>query len=286
MDNKNVIIAVVLSLVVLIGWNWLFPPVPPQAPPEVRAWKNPHSLPPPALIPDPREAPEVAFTPTEGGRVTVNTPEYLAVINTAGGILERFELKQYRESLAPGAAAINMIKPQALAKAPLGIIFGQTATWREAEWRSNSFDMTISPGREGSLVIEGRLGDLLLTRELTFTGGSYLIREDLRVRNRGKPGRPVPLLHPLRHDACPRGQPLRQNQFGLSDQRKPLENGAQDRCTEGRDRVSSAGPVGRHRKQLLSHGHSAPGVCHVQGQVRGRSLPGRPLREPLPQSWS
>jgi YidC/Oxa1 family membrane protein insertase len=186
MDNKNVIIAVVLSLVVLIGWNWLFPPAPPQAPPEVRRLDEPVQPAPPALIPDPREAPEVAFTPTEGRRLTVNTPEYLAVINTAGGILERFELKQYRESLAPGAAAINMIKPQALAKSPLGIIFGQTATWREAEWRSDSFDLTISPGREGSLVIEGRLGNLLLTRELTFTGGSYLIREDLRVRNVGE----------------------------------------------------------------------------------------------------
>jgi YidC/Oxa1 family membrane protein insertase len=186
MDNKRVIIAVVLSMVVLIGWNWIFPPAPPQAPPEVRRMEEPVQPPAPPSAQRPQIDAGEAFSPTEGRRLTVNTPEYLAVINTAGGILERFELKNYRESLAPGASAVNMIKPQALVKAPLGIIWGQTATWREAEWGSESDDMTLQLGQEAKLVIQGKLGDLLFTRELTFTAGSYLVREDLRVRNGGE----------------------------------------------------------------------------------------------------
>jgi hypothetical protein len=39
MDSKNVILAVVLSMVVLIGWHILFPPVPP--PPAVRHAEEP-----------------------------------------------------------------------------------------------------------------------------------------------------------------------------------------------------------------------------------------------------
>jgi YidC/Oxa1 family membrane protein insertase len=186
MDNKRVIIAVVLSMVVLIGWNWVFPPTPPQAPPEVRRMEEPLQPPAPPSAQRPQIDAGEAFSPTEGRRLTVNTPEYLAVINTAGGILERFELKNYRESLTSGASAVNMIKPQALVKAPLGIIWGQTATWREAEWGSDSNDTTLQLGQEAKLVIQGRLGDLLLTRELTFTAGSYLVREDLRVRNAGE----------------------------------------------------------------------------------------------------
>jgi YidC/Oxa1 family membrane protein insertase len=130
-------------------------------------------------------AAEELFTPTDGRRLRVQTPEYLAVINTAGGILERFELNDYRVSLLPGAAAVNMIHPSAVAKAPLGVILGQAATWSAAEWASESTDLHLQPGREGTLVVHGRLGDLLLTREMTFTAGSYLIREDLRVRNTG-----------------------------------------------------------------------------------------------------
>jgi YidC/Oxa1 family membrane protein insertase len=185
MDNKRVIIAVVLSLVVLIGWNWLFPPVPP-APPEVRRADEPAQPAPAPAVVEPRAIPEKTFTPTEGRRVTIETPEYLAVFNTAGGILERFELKQYMVSLAPGASAINMIHPEARAKAPLGILLGQTATWRDAEWSSDGGDLNLKPGQEGKLTIQGRYGDLLLTRELTFTAGSYLIREDLRIANQGQ----------------------------------------------------------------------------------------------------
>ena len=41
MDNKNFIIAIVLSLAILIGWQYFFAPTPPPQPPVAEAPANP-----------------------------------------------------------------------------------------------------------------------------------------------------------------------------------------------------------------------------------------------------
>ena len=91
MENKRVILAVVLSLVVLVGWNFLFPAKPPvpktedatpsqQAPAAAR----PETAPVAAQAPQQKAESLPAFAPTPGKMLTVDTPLYRAVLNSAG----------------------------------------------------------------------------------------------------------------------------------------------------------------------------------------------------------
>ncbi|MFP4071748.1 MAG: membrane protein insertase YidC [Desulfovibrionales bacterium] len=187
MDNQRVLIAVVLSLLVLVLWNWLFPPTPPPSRVEVKS-EQVETVP---TSPDQAsetiapELPEVETMPSQGRQIRVETPEYLAVFNSAGGILERFELKKYTETIGPDAKRIDMIGSSAGAKAPLGIILNQIPTWRQGNWEVDREGFALEENGEGKLVFRGRVDGVEIVRVLTFRSGTYEIKEDLTISNTG-----------------------------------------------------------------------------------------------------
>ena len=58
----------------------------------------------------------------------MDTPLYHAVINTSGGVLESFLLKAYKETIAEDSRNIDLITPQSLTKAPMGLIWNAQPT--------------------------------------------------------------------------------------------------------------------------------------------------------------
>ena len=181
MENKRVILAVALSLAVLVGWNFLFPPAK-QAPQTDTAIQQQATSPAaPAAAAKAETLP--AFAPTVGKKITVDTPLYTAVFNTTGGVLEQFALKNYRETIKPDSPLVDLINDKARGKAPLGIILNGSPTWQNVEWAVEGGDLRLDAGASGSFTLAGRLGDTVIKRVMTFTGDSYLIDEKFSLSN-------------------------------------------------------------------------------------------------------
>ena len=187
MENKRVILAVVLSLAVLVGWNFLFPAKTPAPKADAPATQAPAPAKPSPEAPKAEALP--AFAPTPGKKVTVDTPLYKAVFNASGGILEQFSLKQFRQQITPNSPLVDLINDKAGFKAPLGLILNGSPTWQNIEWAVEGDNLTLAAGASGSIVFTGRMGDLVIKRALNFSGDSYIIDEKLALSNNS--GMPV-----------------------------------------------------------------------------------------------
>jgi YidC/Oxa1 family membrane protein insertase len=127
MDQKNVILAVVLSAVIIIGWGVLQPflfPTPP-APPHQQQTSAPAQTPPatgttavpggtaeapPALV-DRKTALE------QSPRIAIDAPRLRGSISLKGGRIDDVELKDYHETVDPSSPSIVMLSPTGAANA-------------------------------------------------------------------------------------------------------------------------------------------------------------------------
>ena len=189
MDNRRVVLAVALSLGVLLIWNWLFPPAsqPPVQPTE--STQSQAVQPTEAMPPEPEQKSPAAsqairtFTPTEGKSVVVETPLYKAVLNTDGGVLEHFVLKEYRETIDQDALNIDLVTPESLNRAPLGISWNRTPAWSDGTWGFRGTDLNLTGQEQGTLTFTGQLGSVTFVRTLSFNADRYEIEETIEVVN-------------------------------------------------------------------------------------------------------
>jgi YidC/Oxa1 family membrane protein insertase len=146
-DNRNTILAVILSGLVLIAWQYFYN-VPQmekqraaqQAQAELQ--KSAHSSPPAspsALPPQPGSAPSAASTaaaPAAVGRdsvigatarVAINTPRLVGSISLKGARIDDLSLAQYRETVDPASPLIVLYSPSGTAN-PYYAEFGWVAS--------------------------------------------------------------------------------------------------------------------------------------------------------------
>lgn len=203
-ENWRILLALGLTMVVLVGWNLLFPP---QQSVQTGKEKQPgageqtqsgyqdtptdtqvrQKTPPPAQTQGSQSAasqlPGPDFQEQPGKRVTVETPLYQAVINSQGGILEHFRLKHYNETIEKGSEPIDLITPQSQTKAPLGLLLNLKPTWSLGTWSLEGKDLLLQGQDQGTLVFRGKLQGLILERRLFFEADSYQVKEELKVIN-------------------------------------------------------------------------------------------------------
>ncbi|WP_461208854.1 membrane protein insertase YidC [Desulfocurvus sp. DL9XJH121] len=194
MDNDNntkrTILAIVLCTIVLVGWSYFFSPKqqpvqPGQETAQVQPGQEGGTAPVAPTAPVVPVAPP-AFTPAAGQDVTVDTPLFRAVFNSAGGVLTDFELKNFKESIEDGAPLVNLVSPDAVNKGLLGLLWNGEGTWRGAQWAAPEAPaVALEPGGETSVTFSGALGDLHVKRTLTFKADSYLIQERVSLVNAG-----------------------------------------------------------------------------------------------------
>ena len=188
MENKRVIMAVVLSLAVLVGWNFLFPAKPPVPKTDTAAQTQPQAQPQTPSAPQapaPKAEALATFAPTPGKKVVVQTPLYTAEFNAAGGVLSRFSLKNFRQTIANDSPLVDLVNAKSQVKAPLGLILNGSPTWQNVEWGIEGGDLNLGPADTGSLTFVGRMGELTVRRVMTFSGAGYLIDEKLSLSNGG-----------------------------------------------------------------------------------------------------
>ena len=125
-QTSNTVIALVLSFIVIAGWFLIFPPVDPTLDPANQVATEAAdgtpttgtgvAAPPVATATEgaaaaAAEAPAAASALTESPRIKIDTPDLGGTIALVGGRIDDLHLKSYRETIAPGAPTVTLLKP-------------------------------------------------------------------------------------------------------------------------------------------------------------------------------
>ncbi|QJB55191.1 membrane protein insertase YidC [Pseudodesulfovibrio sp. zrk46] len=192
-EKLRLVIAMVLSAIVIFGWQYLNAPSAEEQAEMARkaaeAEKKAAALTQQAeQVADAPATPAPDFKPTEGTPVTVDTPLYTAVFNSQGGVLEKFILKDYKDTIAADSPNVDLIGSKAFTKGPLGIILTkgnkEFHTWTRGKWAFSGSDIVVAE-QDGTktLTFTGQAGGFQIERVLTFHHDSYLIEEATTVTN-------------------------------------------------------------------------------------------------------
>lgn len=211
-ENKNLILAMVLSVVILIGWQYFI--IEPRLEAErVREAAQTEALTdtqtqagnsqaPVAQLPDSgsvdRSAPAGAFNTgsaanrddvlAQSGRVVIDTPNLAGSINLKGARFDDLRLKTYRETVDPDSDTIILLSPQGSANAyysyhgwvASGGLTGLPTL--DTVW-SVSGNSTLSPGNPVELVYDNGQG-LIFKRQISVDE-NYMFSVEQSVRNSG-----------------------------------------------------------------------------------------------------
>ncbi|MFO7727283.1 MAG: membrane protein insertase YidC [Desulfonatronovibrio sp.] len=188
MEIHRVLIAVVLSLGVLVLWNFLFPPAPSQQRTTQDTQVEERRDTPQEEQPSQRSYEYAAedteeFEAMEGRQVKVETPLYKATLNTSGGVLEHYVLRQFKQTIEQDSPSIDLITSRSVNRGPMGLSWNRIPTWLEGEWSVQGNDMVVDPGEEKTLTFKGRIGGIEIVREMTFNSDSYEIHESTDIIN-------------------------------------------------------------------------------------------------------
>ncbi|MEJ6399402.1 membrane protein insertase YidC [Yoonia sp. 208BN28-4] len=114
-QNKNLILATVLSFLVIMVWFWFFPPEDPaltQAPPQTTEAVTDATVPTAATDPSTTAVPDTQTDPVaDAPRVAIETPEFSGSLSLLGGRIDDLKLTQYRETLDENAETVRLFKP-------------------------------------------------------------------------------------------------------------------------------------------------------------------------------
>ena len=215
-DNKNLIVAIVLSVAVLLGWQYFF--AAPQAERQRQAAQqqqstqvNPNAPNPPAspsqaggasptvpgTVPGTPAAPAVESRESalaRSPRVAIDTPALAGSINLRGGRIDDVALKQYRETVDPRSPNIVLFSPAGSPNpyyADFGWVGPQAGPLpnQTTEWTADK--NRLSPGNPVTLTWDNGQG--LVFRRTIAVDDKFMFTIKNTVENRGSA--PV-TLHP------------------------------------------------------------------------------------------
>jgi YidC/Oxa1 family membrane protein insertase len=219
MDNREstlrLILAIVLSLVVLFGFQLLFkgtrpapkPPVPTEAAPVspvpgTTAQAQAETKPAPAEVkPAPAAPPPIqgAVAGQAESDIVVDTSLYRAVWSTKGGVLKSWVLKKQLNSakvpleLVPAAAAELASYPFSLGLDDPAL----AATLNTSVYQASTVTLDLADGASGELRFVFSDGSSLQAEKtFRFAGGTYGLDIEIRVWKKGQPVSPAVLWGP------------------------------------------------------------------------------------------
>ncbi len=198
MDLYRAFLAIVLSFIILLGYQYFFvKPLPPtqnnaghaehQAQNGSPAPQQKQQLPAPVIA----QAPPVTapFLPvdSEARDITIDTPLYQAVINEQGGGVKRFILKKFRTEKSDQSGDMELVKEVGLSERP--IVFsldnGAETTLPIYQAERDKISLTGGSDKESLTMTATLAGGLTLTKTLVFHADSYVIDLTYEVRNSG-----------------------------------------------------------------------------------------------------
>ncbi len=225
--EKNSLLAIVLSVLVIVGWSWLFPPPPPvpTAPTPQQSTQNQTA----STQPTPQQAlpttsetaplPNLNLSSNQAENITIETEQYIATLSSQGGVLSSLLLKNY-EHFKKNTGLANWI-PQ------LEWVFGQSSpdfqtSQNRVEMVKKHFDIptlgvifpdspeltrefNALPFYSNTSTDELKTSDfpkqvvltspvhrgLQVMKTLTFSADNFILNYDVAVINRSEQARPT-----------------------------------------------------------------------------------------------
>lgn len=189
-DNRNMILAIVLSALVLIGWSMLSERLLPSAPPPAQQAEGGKAE--PATQP---QAGPVESTPqkmrsrqevlAEGQRVQIRTPSLRGSINLTGARIDDLVLLKERQSMAKDSPPVRLLSPAGAPEAYFAS-FGWTGQGVEVptpttRWTASA--PVLQPGRPVTLTWSNGQGQTF--QILVSVDENYLFTARQRVVNSG-----------------------------------------------------------------------------------------------------
>lgn len=197
-NNKNLILATALSVLVLIGWFYFFPPPEPPVTADPNATTATETAP-VANVPVATTAATEAAATTNGveaseasdaPRVDIETARLKGSISLQGGRIDDLSLKNYRETLAEDSDIVHLFKPTGTAGsyyalygwapgAGLGLdaVPGANTVWTAPQ------GATLTENTPVTLTWDNGAG-LVFTREIAIDE-NYMFSVKQSVRNTG-----------------------------------------------------------------------------------------------------
>ena len=111
-NNKNLILAIVLSGLVMLVWMFFFPPADPATQPgAVSSGQVAGGSATPPAVPGVAAADPGLSAAPEAPRVEIDTPRLTGSLSLRGGRLDVLSLKDYRETLDEGSPEVELLRP-------------------------------------------------------------------------------------------------------------------------------------------------------------------------------
>jgi YidC/Oxa1 family membrane protein insertase len=207
LDQKNIILAIALSLAILLGWQYFIEgPKSERELAEQQAREALQSQQPAsedgAAVPRPERPPTAADTPSpppgaaaaptreqalaDGDRIPIETGAVRGSINLVGGRIDDIVLHRYRQTLEPASPDIVLLSPRDSAKpyfADFGWVdaSGKIYGTGDARWQTGATQLTV----DQPLVLSWENGNgLRLTRTYAIDR-DYMITVTQSVENTG-----------------------------------------------------------------------------------------------------
>ncbi|MBI5578578.1 MAG: membrane protein insertase YidC [Deltaproteobacteria bacterium] len=189
MDQMRLMIALVLSFVVFLGWNYFFgqeAKLPPASPPQQAA--KPETIQAPALAVAAKPAAEgtaaVVGTGKPARRLTVETPLYTVGLSEKGAVINSFVLKDYHEGVEKDSPLLNLF-PIDGSVGSLDVGIKGIPGLANAVYQAGVADERISLTQgTREIVFNLKLANgLQVEKVYRFSADSYVMGFDVRVYN-------------------------------------------------------------------------------------------------------
>ena len=188
-QNKNLMLAAGLSMLVMLAWFYFFPPA------AVPVTEGPATA---EQTIAPAQTAETAATAAveaesvnpEAPRLKIDTPELVGSISLQGGRIDDLSLKLYPETMEPDSPLVRLLSPVGGENAyyalygwsPAGTLDFDAVPGPNTMWASAGGD-TLAPGNPVTLTWDNGKG-LLFTRQLAVDD-HFLFTVTQRVQNNG-----------------------------------------------------------------------------------------------------
>jgi YidC/Oxa1 family membrane protein insertase len=210
-DNRNMVLAIVLSMLVLLGWSMLSDRLLPTATPQTQKVEDGQVKP----APQPQAGP-TASTPqrmrarqqvlAESPRVQIRTPSLQGSINLTGARIDDLVLLKERQTIAKDSPPVRLLSP-AGAPGAYFASFGWTGQGvdvpgADARWTASA--PVLEPGKPVTLNWSNAAGQTF--RMIVSIDENYLFTVRQRVENRGSGAiavRPYGLINRAQKSADP-----------------------------------------------------------------------------------
>ena len=191
MDLYRAFLAIILSFLILVGYQYFFTkPAPPQQPipqtPSVQQEGMGAGI---QAIPGPvlgaLGGPTSVRVDPDARDITVDTPLYAAVINEQGGGFKNFVLKDFRTGIDLDSGPMELFLPKEPGDRPVLFSLDNGGGTVLPSYTADKTSLALPTHQDQSkLVMTATLAEgIQIVRTLTFHGGSYLIDVEYAIEN-------------------------------------------------------------------------------------------------------